>query len=242
MAQLFFKAETFKTKKSTPRLTNVKALYPSGELDSFDHWVFVENDTPLVGIINNKTLTAQAGTVAPVYSSLGVTLAGSQNNGLLSTFLDAASNDYTIACVQKRNNTQNSILLGSSVSILLNGAVQPVFQVRGVSPLVSPTAPVLPNTTSAFFSCISVNKTSKTINSYFLQNAYELAQTNTYTGAYTAANLPIGVGNVGFAFGADAATAITHEFIIFDKALSAAEIKSLALRARDRLNIVGIYF
>lgn len=249
MSYLFFKATGFTSSRALPVLQNVEPLIPSLENKAYGHWLFGGNESSLTDVVHNRLLTLQAGaTVQPSYAENSVTIPTTIGNALLSDITDGADQSVTLCAVVKCASTSLSVLLGNLVTfdtatssglaafLSANKAYATVkpATANNAGGVASLAAPATITQTANLFIAISVDKVTKKVIIYAQQGAIESSNEATYTSASYAASInKIGVGNVAYVGGLGAAT--YSEAIIFDKALSLAEIQEVATRSKERL-------
>ncbi|EPH3736712.1 hypothetical protein ACS1EO_000054 [Acinetobacter baumannii] len=258
MTQLFFQAKNFVSKRSLPKLSNVDDLLPNLEYEAYGHWVFENTSASLTDKVNNRLLTLQTGaTVQPVYSESGVTISTAVGNALVSDLSDTSLQSVTLTAVVKCSNTQLAILLGnlvpsnSTTSSGLAGFASAGKGYLTVKPTAasgggfSSLAPVSGHIqTSNFFIAISVDKKTKKGIIYIQQNSAELTNEAVYTASvYENALNKFAVGNIAYLLSNNLDnTATFAEAVIFNKALTLADIKAVAGRTKERMKNRGIDF
>ncbi|HCU0822834.1 TPA: hypothetical protein OUJ26_001097 [Acinetobacter baumannii] len=258
MPQLFFQAKNFVSKRSLPKLSNVDDLLPNLEYEAYGHWVFENSSASLVDKVNNRLLSLQSGAAYnPVYTPTGVTISTAVGNALVSDLSDTSAQSVTLTSVVKCNNTNLAILLGNLVpssSTASSGLA--AFASAGKGYLtVKPTAasgggfsslaPVSGHIqTSNFFIAISVDKKTKKGIIYIQQNSAELTNEAVYTASvYENALNKFAVGNIAYLLSNNLDnTATFAEAVIFNKALTLADIKAVAGRTKERMKNRGIDF
>ncbi|HBI2401757.1 hypothetical protein ABTH08_04005 [Acinetobacter baumannii] len=258
MTQLFFQAKNFVSKRSLPKLSNVDDLLPNLEYEAYGHWVFENSSASLVDKVNNRLLALQSGaTVQPTYTESGVTISTAVGNALVSDLSDTSAQSVTLTAVVKCSEASLAILLGnlepssskttSGLSAFVSGnkaylTVKP--SAAGSGGIGSLTPASGHNQTTNFFIAVSVDKATKKGIIYVQQNSAELTNEAVYTSAvYESALNNFAVGNNAYSIlNAPARTATFAEAVIFNKALTLDEIKSVAGRAKSRMDNRGISF
>ncbi|HEO1767954.1 hypothetical protein [Acinetobacter baumannii] len=256
MSFLFFKAKDFSSGRSLPQLNEVNDLIPKYEDDAYGHWLFGGGPSSLVDVVNGRILTLQSGaTVQPIYADKTVTLSTAIGNALLTDLVDSSAQSLTLCAVVKCTTTALAILLGNLVpgtSTTSSGlgafasagkgylTVKPVTANGSAGiPSLSPPSPIIQ--TSNFFIATSINKNTKKGVVYIQQAGAESSNEASYTASsYEPSANKIGIGNVAYATGGN--TTIYSEAIVFDKALTLAEIQAVALRSKDRMANRNISF
>ncbi|WP_449179385.1 hypothetical protein [Acinetobacter baumannii] len=248
MTQLFFQAKNFVSKRSLPKLSNVDDLLPNLEYEAYGHWVFENSSASLVDKVNNRLLALQSGaTVQPTYTESGVTISTAVGNALVSDLSDTSAQSVTLAAVVKCNNTQLAILLGnlepssSTTSSGLSAFVSANKAYLTLKPAAAGSGGIGSLTP---FIAVSVNKATKKGINYVQQNSAELTNEAVYTAAvYESALNNFAVGNNAYTGSNVPANKATFaEAVIFNKALTLDEIKSVAGRAKSRMDNRGISF
>ncbi|HCV3128084.1 TPA: hypothetical protein OV565_002141 [Acinetobacter baumannii] len=255
MSFLFFKTKDFSSAHSLPQLKDVSDLIPQYENNAYGHWLFGGGPSSLVDVVNGRILTLQDGaTVQPIYADKTVTLSTAIGNALLTDLVDSSAQSLTLCAVVKCTTTALAILLGNLVpssSTTSSGlaafasagngylTVKPVAAGgAGISSLTPPSSIVQ---TSNFFIASSVNKDTKKGIIYLQQLGVESSNESSYTAAsYESSANKIGIGNVAYTGSSNTAT--YSEAIIFDNALTLAEIQNVALRSKDRMANRNISF
>ncbi len=219
---------------------------------SYEHWIFNKgNSANLIGVNNSKVLTPQA--EAPVYGTNYLeNLIYPAGKALLTDYADTVNAKDTVCMVVNDSDTSAGIhqLWGNRVSESVGGS--PLFS--GVSPLRKlwlgysgvhgggiATGLSIPSTSSWYFVAVSRNfaLTTKTLIGFIGgQTAYSYSGSGTYAPG-TAQVVSLGSPNYTTASIAKSFNKVA-EFIIFDKALTAAEIQAVYLRRKAKLASIGI--
>ncbi|HCG3529697.1 TPA: hypothetical protein NJU05_003439 [Acinetobacter baumannii] len=256
MSFLFFKTKDFSSAHSLPQLKDVSDLIPQYENNAYGHWLFGGGPSSLVDVVNGRILTLQNGaTVQPVYGDKTITLSTAIGNALLTDLVDSSAQSMTLCSVVKCSTTSLAILLGnlvpssstlSSVLAAFASAGKGYLTVKpataggpgGISSLTPPSSIVQ---TSNFFIATSVDKNTKKGIIYLQQLGVESSNESSYTAvSYESSANKIGIGNVAYTGSSNTAT--YSEAIIFDNALTLAEIQNVALRSKDRMANRNISF
>ena len=226
------------------------------EEDAYGHWMFGVDSSSLVDRVNARSLTPQAGAkIPPVYSTNHVQLENLGGNALISDLVDAAATNITAVFIVKVSTTGLHIIGGNlppTASTTASGSgvfVSANKSYFNVIPLVANATGMISNVTSNqvidqknnVLIAISINKTTKLCVIYTQQNGVESSTTSAYTGTYETSPNKISVGN-GYYTAVSASTTSFVEAIIYDKALSVAELQAVASRAKTRQANRGIAF
>lgn len=232
-----------------PVIPDADITYLTGyEPDSYDHWVFDSGSAnSLVGLNRQRPLTAQA-PGAIVYSDRYLTLSSAVGNGLMSGLEDVAQAKYTMCAVVREPapqgtgvktifgtyaaaNNQTVLSVASpnrkayvNYSGLPQAAMEPVVA-AGTWYFVATSLDFGPGTSSAHSLKSMVGGSSPV----------SLAG----TGAHTPSGLKLTLGNGWYGAGA-AGTLQFAEFILYDRALSAAELQAVYVRSKGRMAASGI--
>lgn len=257
MSHLFFKATGFVSGRNLPALQNVESILPNIGYSAYAHWSFKDNSASLIDMVNGRSLTVQTGaTVQPTYNQNGVTISVAMGNALISDLADTADQDVTMMAVVKCSETALSILLGNLTTsspnsglsaFILTGkpylTVKPTnssSSVDGISSL-APTGNI--NQQQNFFVAISVNKITKKGIIYAQQAGVEMSASSSFTATYTTSPNNFALGNSSYSASTNTALKATFaEMVMYDKALTLAEIQGVALRSKERLTNRGIAF
>lgn len=257
MPNLLFQSTDFISKRNLPVLKTIEdVIYVERfEADAYGHWLFLDN-TPLVDRVNNRTMSQLPGAASPPVLSLeGVKLVNQVGNGLISDLADDATTNVTqisickvnasTLCVVQGNlvGTGNTTASGTGVYTSANKAL------ANMKPIVSNNTGALNGTTINQTLALNefcliahcVNKTAKTLTLYVLNNDVENSVTASFTATYEANAHKVGLGNNYYNSGSLAELTIV-ESIIYNKALTLAEIKAVASRSKIRLANRGIIF
>ena len=226
------------------------------EKDAYGHWLFGSDSSSLIDKVNGRSLTLQVGaTIPPVYSANHVQLSNLKGNALISDLVDAAATNITAVFIAKAStaglhiiggNLPHSSSITASGSGVFVGSNKPYLNLK---PLVASSTGMISNVTSNqdidqtnnLLIAISVNKTTKQCILYTQQNDIESIKTTAYAGTYETSPNKISVGN-GYYTAASGPTVSFVEAIIYDKALSVAELQAVATRAKLRQQKRGLTF
>ncbi|WP_336956698.1 hypothetical protein [Acinetobacter johnsonii] len=218
------------------------------EEDAYGHWLFGADSGSLIDKVNSRALSLQSGaTVQPMYGNGFVELGASKGNSLQSNLLDNVGNGFTVSGVVLPGTIDLMVLLGNLGD---NTAPQGagIFASANKVYLTSRTtvssleAGLLIDMSKPFFISFSVNKTTTVVNIVAMQNGVTYEKTS--SGAYTGAASALSVGNSRYTTSAayNSLKNKYYEAIIHDKALSLAEMKGIASRAKTRQAYRGISF
>ena len=250
MSHLFFKATGFTSSRDLPQLSGVEPLIPNVENKAYAHWLFGGSASSLVDVVNNKQLTLQPGaTINPAYSENGVTISTAYGNSLLSDITDAASQNITMIAVVRCNTTSLAVLLGNLLPTGVNtssscgafasagkayATVKPSVSGSGVLNSLTPPASI--TQTSTFFIAVIVDKVAQKAVIHIEQGAVDSSNEGVFSSTYETSLNKIAVGNNCYTTSATTSnTATYNEVIIFDRALTLAEIQAVATRSKERL-------
>lgn len=260
MTQLFFKAANFTSNRATVQLQKVEPLMQVLENDAYGHWIFGENSSSLTDKVNAKSLILQnTASVLPSYTNSSVTISTALGNALQTDLIDSAAQNFTLCAVVKCNTTALSVLLGNLVpSSDASSSGFGAFASSGKCYLTAkPTAAAAASSngissltttqniaqTSNFFIAVSIDKSTKKGVLYITQNSVESNGESSFTGTYESSSKKIAIGNNAYTTSITASnTATFSEAIIYDKALTLEQIKSVAKRSRERMSDRNIYF
>ena len=225
------------------------------EASAYGHWLFLDS-TPLVDRVNGRTLTQPVGaTIAPVITTEGVRLSNQLGNGLISDLVDGAATNVTQFSVCKVSatalvNIQGDLVGSASTTSSGTGVYISANKVyANMKPLIASNTGALNGTTVSNTVALidfvlvahCVDKVSKTLTLYVLDGVVENSVTNSFTQSYGANANKIGIGNNYYSTG-NSGLLTTIETVIFDKALTLAQIKKVAQRTKLRLEKRGIVF
>lgn len=210
------------------------------EEDAYGHWLFGGTSTSLVDKVNGRTLTLQAGaTVQPIYADNYVRLGAAKGQSLQSGLLDSAVNGYTISGIVQPETNDLMVLLGAlgantepqGAGIFTSANKVYATARTGVSSLESG---LLLDISKPVFVSMSVDKASGVVNIVAMQNGVIFEKTS--TGAQVDLGTALSVGNSRYTTTATYNTLKNkyYEAIIHNKALSIAEMKAMADRAKIR--------
>lgn len=256
MSYLFFKAAGFTSSRDLPQLSGVEPLILNLENKAYGHWLFGGGAQSLADKVNSRALTPISGaTVAPVYIANAVNLSSAIKNGLLSGLQDTASQDVTMCAVVKVPNIAVTTVLGNlvvsgdtttsgaGIFVLSNKVYVSVKPTTG-APVSGGVNSLSPDMTidyaKPFFIAFSLNKALKKVTLLVSQSGVTKSAEATFTASYIASLNNFAVGNSVYATGTT--TAEFYEAIVFDSALSLAEITDIALRSKTRLTDRNVSF
>ncbi|WP_104488831.1 hypothetical protein [Acinetobacter indicus] len=232
-----------------PKIATQDLIYVEKfEEDAYGHWVFGGDANSLVDKVNSRSLTLQAGaTIQPEYGENYVRLSAAKGQSLQSGLLDSAVTDYTVSGVVMPEDVALMVLLGNlgSNDVGLGAGLftsENKVYVTARTGVSSVDAGLALDMSKPAFISMSVNKTTGVVNIVAMQNGATFE--NTATGAQVEAAAPISVGNSRFTISAAYNTLKNkyYEAIIHDKALSIAEMKAMADRAKIRQANRGLTF
>lgn len=218
------------------------------EGDAYGHWLFEKDSVSLIDRVNSRSLTLQAGaTVQPEYSTNYVRLGAAKGQSLQSGLLDNAVTGYTVSGVVQPEDVSLMVLMGTlgatdapqGAGVFTSANKLYVTGRTGVSSLEPGL--VLDMSKPAFIS-MSINKTSGVVNIVAMQNGVTFEKTA--TGAQVEAGTALSIGNSRYTTSAGYNTLRNkfYEAIIHNKALSIAEMKAVANRAKVRQANRGLTF
>ena len=210
------------------------------EEDAYGHWLFGGTSTSLVDKVNGRTLTLQAGaTVQPEYGENYVHLGAAKGQSLQSGLIDSAVTGYTISGLVQPETSDLMVLLGSlgtntepqGAGVFTSAGKVFATARTGVSSLDPGLALDI---SKPVFVSVSVNKTSGVVNIVAMQNGVTFEKTS--TGAQVDSGTALSVGNSRYTTSTAYNTLKNkyYEAIIHNKALSIAEMKAMANRAKIR--------
>lgn len=227
------------------------------EADAYGHWLFGTDSSSLVDKVNARSLTVQAGaTVQPTFSSNHVELANKNGNALISDLVDAALTDITAIFVVKTSTaglhviggnlpaSSSTTASGSGVFVNANKSYinsKPAVA-NGTGSISNATSNQVIDQVNNFLVAMSINKTTKECLIYTLQNGVESSFSSAFSGTYETSPNHISVGNGYYTASSAGPTTSFAEAIIYNKALSLAEIKAVAGRAKVRQEHRGVTF
>lgn len=252
MSDLFFQARNFISKRSDlPHIQNSKDIYISTKLeaDAYGHWIFT-GDNPLVDKINNKNLMLQMGaTIQPIFTDQGVALTNANGSALISDLVDSANTNITAIFVAKTTN--NSLYLLGMTLPTTNSTTENGFGAYlsndkaylNLKPnIANSTGSISGITTNQSISqtthclvALSVNKATKTAILYTMKDGIDTFISTTFAPNYADSTKKLTIGNAYYSVGEFGLKSTFAEAILYNKALTLNEIKSVANRCRARL-------
>jgi len=214
------------------------------EPDSWGHWSFGTSSASLTDLTQGKALTL-AGT-APTYNSTGVVVAGGLNTGLLSDLADGT--ERTLCAVIKIPDLSSYI--GAAVAGNVGTSdgfgmfVHKSSGQYGILPLVRGGTGITGDTFAGLnvgdyvFMAISYTQTgSNKLNKFF---GGKLSSSITSATAKTASAVKMAFGNIAYSTSSYHAPLEISEGILYDRALSLAEIAAVYARSKTRMATRGI--
>ena len=209
------------------------------EPDAWGHWNFGTSSASLTDLTQGKALTL-AGT-APTYNSTGVVVAGGLNTGLLSDLADGT--ERTLCAVIKIPDL--SSFIGANVAgnvgtsegfgmfVLKSSGLYGILPVvRGATGITGNNFVGL-NVGDYVFLAISYTQTgSNKLNKFFGGN---LSSSITSATAKTASAVKMAFGNIAYSTSTYHAPLEISEGILYDRALSLAEIAAVYARSKTRM-------
>lgn len=206
------------------------------EAGAYEHWILDRKAASLTGLLNGRMLTAQG--AAPVYANGYLSLLTAQGNALLTP---KADNREQTMCVVARQlaggavktlaGTRVSGVSGSSIFSTSNnlfGNQQPSFQI----------GPIAETTGAWQFTALSETAQPGTTTNVLYRGGV-VPVTLSGGSLKIASSSMVALGN-GYAAGAAGLSQQFAEFILFDRALSIAELKAVYERTRQRMAMRGI--
>lgn len=234
-------------------------VIPSGDItlltelepDAYEHWIFDNSSASLSGLLKSTPLTAQS--TAPTYSSKYLSISGNEGAGLLTPLTESEGQTDTIAVVFKYTTAANGIVIPfGSLAKSADAAL------GGCSPFLSAAPRTLYSTArgAAGISTLNSGDTIAASTWRFLCVSRKLTASGTYkvlkgtstvresSGDYSA-YVPAGSGRkIGLGslyYNSEAGNTLDFaEAVVFNRALSAAEMSALYLRAQARMAARGI--
>lgn len=257
MSNVFIQLDYACKRTDLPKINDVQDIVyvEKFEASAYGHWLFLDS-TPLVDRVNGRTLTQPVGaTIAPVITTEGVRLSNQLGNGLISDLADGATTGITQFSVCKVSatalaNIQGDLVGSASTTSSGTGVYISANKVyANMKPLIASNTGALNGTTVSNTVALNdfvlvahcIDKLSKKMTLYVLDGVVENSVTNNFAPAYEANTNKIGIGNNYYSPG-NSGLLTTIETIIFDKALTLAEIKKVAQRTKLRLENRGIVF
>lgn len=259
MSQLFFKINSFSSKKATQSIDNVSPFFEidSFEVDALAHWIFDKNSPSVyTDLSNEKLLSLQPGaTTSPLLSEQGAKISTKIGNSLLSNIYSEANEDITMSFVAKLE----SVSTAASTPVMLMGCLpttgigQAIWYQSGTSAglhFATRSSSTESNRIASgvdissdqyFFASLSINKVSKQMTLYARNINGEGNAIKAYTIANAKSSNPIALGSSHY--GNEAITNATfEEAIIHPRALTLSEMQDLADRVATRCAKRGIIF
>lgn len=214
------------------------------EPDAWGYWNFGTSSASLVDLTQGKALTL-AGT-APTYNSTGVVVAGGLNSGLLSDLADGT--ERTLCAVIKIPDL--SSFVGSNVAGNVGTSdgfgmfVHKSSGAYGILPIVRGGTGITGDTFAGLavgdyvFLAISYTQTgSNKLNKFF---GGKLSSSITSATAKTASAVKMAFGNIAYSTSTYHSPLEISEGILYDRALSLAEIAAVYARSKQRMATRGI--
>lgn len=245
MASMFLRLPFDVARTDLPVLNSadITTIAPEVEADSYAHWI-LSGATPLTSLnAVSKLLTQQGGATAPTLNSDSVTLplvAGSQLESDL-----ADTGNFTLCGVFKTNSTTAFAGTASStgtagVNLFITGGGGYVT-IRNASgtPINSLTPAAAATSTYAFWA-LSVDAVNLKATLTIAKDGVVSTIDKVYTPAYSGSTKTLAIGNSQIADIGAVNTVTTAEFILYDKALSAAQHAQVYERTRKRMSLRGI--
>jgi len=213
------------------------------EPDAWGYWNFGTSSASLVDLTQGKVLTL-AGT-APTYNSTGVVVAGGLNSGLLSDLADGT--ERTLCAVVKIPDLSSyvgAVVAGNvgtsdgfGMFVHKSGQYGILPLVRGATGITGDTFAGL-NVGNYVFLAISYTQTgSNKLNKFF---GGKLSSSITSATAKTASAVKMAFGNIAYSSSTYHAPLEISEGILYDRALSLAEIAAVYARSKTRMATRGI--
>jgi len=220
------------------------------EYEAYGHWMFDQGDSSgLTSKINSKALSLQD--AAPTYNEYFLTIASAVGDALLTDIADSADAVDTVSCVFRVPGLSQANPLVGTLSTSASGDGGGVYvstatgiiiaNYRGTSIDGGVDEGLSPDNTIVadkwYFMAVSRDFASATKTVIGMLGG-ESAITLTGSGAYS----PLGNIALGNAYFTDLGFASDFaELVVFkDKALTATEMQSLYVRAKDRMALRGI--
>lgn len=217
---------------------SVRRFSREDEASSFDHWIFDTGDAAGLTGRTSGTLLTPEGTGA-TYGANFVTINPATGNGLRSTLMDARK--QTVCAVVRPNNSPATLHIAGSRNTTAGS------QLTFTSSLANLTAaqtPVFGNSLAGPFSAgawyfvalsesDALGTTTQIIHASGGSAVFTGGSLKTLTGA------GIALGNSGASL-TTGGTISAAEFILFDRALSAAELSAVYTRSKARMAERGI--
>lgn len=251
------------TVSSDSTLTKVNAnkirFFGEEEKSAYAHWILAGDSSSLVDIVNAKHLTPQQAGFAPSYKYNHLSISSKYNKSLMTDRYEGATADaYTIAMVCRfpvlpaggsavvlcGNMTYGlATNTGGSPYMFLNTGTETMSLNETFNGALSARDTALDITRNVWvFFAVSVSY--QTLNSLRPIVALNSASydAGVQTGTYRPNTLqPLSLGNVAYNRGTDADVAIDiAESMLFNKALSSAELAALYARSQKRMSRRGI--
>lgn len=210
------------------------------EVTAFDHWIFDNGPASLTGLKEGTVLTPQ--TTAPTYGADSIIISSDYQKGLLSTKADAAELTSIVVLKRPAQVTSGVHLLygnmsatGFDGSCAFNGATDTLFGRVKPSSASASRALTNPAIGSYIFTALSEKVGIDTI---LYVGGYAIATTPNAAKTLSAVNQ--GLGNLAYSTGLSAKTMEIAEYILFDTALTEAQLNAVYARSKARLLKRGI--
>ena len=228
---------------------DIEILGMDYELDSYDHWAFNTGDAgALVGLNKQRVLTPQASVAA--YGLNYLSLSTVSGNALLSDLDEAALGKYTLCTIVREPSPQPT-------------DIKPLFGTVVASPLAnnltflsgSGAARKVFTSYSGFTSSLDTMAAMAGDAWYFVATAVDFKGDSSHTmktlvggttplevagiGAHFASGRKWALGN-GWYSSAVAGNLHFAEFILYDRALSAADLQAVYQRSKARMALQGL--
>lgn len=211
------------------------------EFSAFDHWIFDEGSAAgLTGKRNALALTPLG--TSPTYSSNYITMSTATGKGLASTLIDDGRN-WTGCAVVRTASSGTQLLfgtMGSSTggSPFFSGADpnHKLFNTFRGMLSSDDTGQVAPTGSYWYFVACSLDADGKSVKTLVGGGAGDVSTSAT---SYVSSGNAIALGN-GYYTTGSAANMDFAEFILFDRALNAADLTAIYNRSKARLAERGI--
>jgi hypothetical protein len=219
------------------------------EVGSYDHWIFNRGSAvDLVGRKAGKALTPQSD--APTYGAGYLSLSNLAGKGLLSNLQETATGKYTVCAVVREPVAGSTALRvpfgtldmtagGTGGMPFMSGAANArklYTAYTGLGASID-TGQAVPNASWLFIAAsFDASVATKQLRTLIGGTA---GNTQSPVAAYTASPRAVALGN-GYYTGGVAGNLDFADFILFDRALSMADLQAVYVRRKAKLAVGGI--
>lgn len=236
---------------SLPKVSTDNILFlDEPETSAYGHWMLSGSNASLTDIINSRALTPQDNSFLPSYSSNYLTLSAKAGRALQSPRFEVADSDaYTLAMVMRldSDNTSPIVMWGTlGVTADAYGGSSYLRKELETYEIIENYRGAISNTDSglviqrnqwAFIAVSVAYDGADSLIAHTLVNENGANTTGPVTGTYSPnVTDPISLGNVAYDTSSTDVPFDVAEFIMFDNALTPADLVSLYNRSKERMS------